>query len=172
MCRPRSASQTLNGNLPGMPSQSSLIGVVCFFSPIFSYFCLFVAAFKPCHGKLPLRKYIKTWPNDSKSSRRDCSERKGSFRSVDQRSAILTSTQMGVDAHVACRATQALSFTIRYMLLGFRITILFGHPEVDHVNDLMTSDGAKCRFFGERHLPLLPFVPGRPIKKLSGLMSR
>ena len=34
--------------------------VVCFFSQILSYFCLLVAAFKPCHGKLPLKKYMKT----------------------------------------------------------------------------------------------------------------
>jgi len=59
--------------MPGKPSQSSLIRVVCFFSPIFSYFCLFVAAFNPCQGKLPLRKYMKTCPSDSRSSRRDCS---------------------------------------------------------------------------------------------------
>ena len=49
------------------------MGVVCFFSPIFSYFCLFVAALRPCQGKLPRRKYIKTWPRDSRSSRLDCS---------------------------------------------------------------------------------------------------
>lgn len=45
-------------NSSGKPSQSSLIGVLCFFSPIFSYFCLFVAAFKPCHGRPPRRKYL------------------------------------------------------------------------------------------------------------------
>ena len=28
--------------------QSSLIGAICFFSPIFSYFCLFVVALRPC----------------------------------------------------------------------------------------------------------------------------
>jgi hypothetical protein len=49
------------------------MGVVCFFSPIFSYFCLFVAALRPCQGKLPRRKYMKTWPRDSRSSRLDCS---------------------------------------------------------------------------------------------------
>jgi hypothetical protein len=35
---------------------SSSGGVAIFFSLIFSYFCFFVAAFKPCHGKLPLKK--------------------------------------------------------------------------------------------------------------------
>ena len=60
-------------NIPGNPSHSSLIGVDCFFSPIFSYFCLLVAAFNPCQGRPPLRKYMKTCPIASKSSRRDCS---------------------------------------------------------------------------------------------------
>ena len=46
--------------LPGKPSQRSLIAVVCFFSPIFSYFCLLVAALSPCHGNPPRRKYMKT----------------------------------------------------------------------------------------------------------------
>jgi hypothetical protein len=49
------------------------MGVLCFFSPIFSYFCLFVAAFNPCHGRPPRRKYMNTWPSPSRSSRRDCS---------------------------------------------------------------------------------------------------
>jgi hypothetical protein len=48
------------GNVPGKLSQRSLIGVVCFFSPIFSYFCLLVAALRPCHGSPPRRKYMKT----------------------------------------------------------------------------------------------------------------
>lgn len=59
--------------LPGNPSQSSLIEVDCFFSPIFSYFCLLVAALRPCQGNEPRKKYINTWPKDSKSSLLDCS---------------------------------------------------------------------------------------------------
>ena len=35
-------------------------GVDIFFSLIFSYFCFLVAAFRPCHGRLPRRKYIST----------------------------------------------------------------------------------------------------------------
>ena len=76
LCRrvSRFASTPLGGrHIPGKPSHSSLIGVVCFFSPIFSYFCLFVAALRPCHGRLPRKKYMKTWPRASRSSRRDCS---------------------------------------------------------------------------------------------------
>jgi len=49
--------------------------------------------------------------------------------------AILTSTQMGVDAHVSRRAAQTLSFAIGYMLLGLRVTVLLGHTEIDHVDD-------------------------------------
>ena len=29
---------------------------------------------RPCHGRLPLRKYINMWPNASKSSLLLCSE--------------------------------------------------------------------------------------------------
>ena len=89
----------------------------------------------------------------------------------------LTSAKMSVDAHVPCRPAQALSFAIRYMLFGFRIAVLLGHAEIDHVNDLMnrnqpTLSLGERRSGGSEHSPLLPFVPGRPIKKLSGLMSR
>lgn len=70
----RYASQdTKNAAIPGNPAHSSLTIVDCFFSPIFSYFCLFVAALRPCQGSEPLKKYMKTWPRDSRSSRRDCS---------------------------------------------------------------------------------------------------
>jgi hypothetical protein len=55
----------------------------------------------------------------------------------------LTSSQMGVDAHIACRPAQALSFTIGNVLLGFRVTILLGHPEIDHMDDLMASADAE-----------------------------
>jgi len=47
-------------NEHGKPLQSSSMGVDIFFSLIRSYFWRFVAAFKPCHGKLPRRKYINT----------------------------------------------------------------------------------------------------------------
>lgn len=66
-------SYKLVSHLQGNPLLSSSIGVDIFFSLILSYFCRFVAAFSPCHGKLPLRKYISTQPNDSISSRRLCS---------------------------------------------------------------------------------------------------
>lgn len=43
-----------------LPLQRTSIGVDIFFSEIFSYFCFFVAALSPCHGKDPRLKYIKT----------------------------------------------------------------------------------------------------------------
>ena len=52
---------------------SSSKGVDSFFSDILSYFWRLVAALSPCQGKLPRLKYIKTYPSDSRSSRRDCS---------------------------------------------------------------------------------------------------
>src|SRR6218665_1451743 len=79
-CTERGTLQTLRQYkqyaecLHGKPLQSSSIGVDIFFSLIRSYFCLLVAAFRPCHTKPPRRKYIKTYPNDSMSSRRLCSE--------------------------------------------------------------------------------------------------
>ena len=60
-------------NSAGNPLHKTSTGVDIFFSLIFSYFCFFVAAFSPCHGRLVLLKYIKTYPSDSMSSRRLCS---------------------------------------------------------------------------------------------------
>ena len=48
--------KSLRKDSPSNPSASSLIGVVCFFSPIFSYFCLLVAALSPCQGSPPRKK--------------------------------------------------------------------------------------------------------------------
>lgn len=59
---------------PGNPLHNSSTEVEIFFSEILSYFCLFVAAFNPCHGSVPRLKYMRTYPRDSMSSRRDCSE--------------------------------------------------------------------------------------------------
>ena len=49
---------------------------------------------------------------------------------------IFTSAEMGVDAHVSSGTAQALSLAIGYMLFGLGVTILLGHAEVDHVDDL------------------------------------
>ena len=57
----------------GYPRHRTSTGVDIFFSLIFSYFCFFVAAFKPCQGRLPKLKYIKTYPKLSKSSLLLCS---------------------------------------------------------------------------------------------------
>ena len=40
--------------------QSCSTGVLIFFSEIFSYFCFLFAARSPCHGRLPLLKYMST----------------------------------------------------------------------------------------------------------------
>lgn len=49
------------------------MGVDIFFSLMRSYFCLLVAAFRPCQGREPRLKYMRTYPSDSRSSRLDCS---------------------------------------------------------------------------------------------------
>lgn len=49
------------------------MGVDIFFSLMRSYFCLLVAALRPCQGREPRLKYMRTYPRDSKSSRLDCS---------------------------------------------------------------------------------------------------
>lgn len=40
--------------------------------PCATHFCFLVAALRPCQGRLPRRKYMSTYPSDSRSSRRDC----------------------------------------------------------------------------------------------------
>jgi len=55
------------------PLHSSSTDVDIFFSLILSYFCFFVAARSPCHGRLPRRRYIMMYAMDSTSSRRLCS---------------------------------------------------------------------------------------------------
>ena len=49
-------SQTRSGS-PCTGPQSAL---TIFFLLIFSYFCFLVAAFRPCHSRLPRRKYFST----------------------------------------------------------------------------------------------------------------
>merc|ERR1712050_378721 len=61
------------GNSVGRALQSRSIGVARFFSMIFSYFSFFETALTPCQGNCPFAKYNKTYPMDSKSSRRLCS---------------------------------------------------------------------------------------------------
>lgn len=84
----------------------------------------------------------------------------------------LTSTQMGVDTHVPCRTTQALPFAVRDVLLGLGVPILLCHPKIDDVDDCTStySDGQALRDY--MAVPLAVLVPGRPMRKLSGLISR
>lgn len=46
-----------------------------------------------------------------------------------------TSSEMGVNTHIAGRAAKALSFAVRYMLAGPRITILLSHSKVNNMYD-------------------------------------
>lgn len=46
---------------------------------------------------------------------------------------------MSVYAHVTRGPAQALTFSIRDMLLRLWITILFGHTEIDDMNDCIQS---------------------------------
>ena len=41
---------------------------------------------------------------------------------------------MSVDAHVSCSAREALVFTIRNVLIGQRIDVLFSQPKVNDVH--------------------------------------
>ena len=45
------------------------MGVAIFYSEIFSYLSFLLSVFKPYHGKDPRKKYIRTYPIASKSSR-------------------------------------------------------------------------------------------------------
>jgi len=53
-----------------------------------------------------------------------------------RRNQRLTSSQMGVDTHIPSRSTQTLSLSVRDMLFGFRIPVLFRHSEIDDMNDV------------------------------------
>lgn len=81
------------------------MGVDIFFSLMRSYFCLFVAALRPCQGRDPRLKYMRTYPRDSRSSRLDCSVDVDGARSDQQpgveqenptTTTILTDAQMCV----------------------------------------------------------------------------
>ena len=43
---------------------------------------------------------------------------------------------MGIDGHVSCCSTQTLSLSVWDMLLCFRVSVLFGHSEIDDMNDI------------------------------------
>lgn len=95
----------------------------------------------------------------------------------------LTSSKMGIDAHVTSGATEALPFPIWDMLLSLWIPVLLSHTKIDDMNDYDTcvttperkrlehQPRAKTRGQMKRSL-LEAFDPARPIRKLSGLISR
>ena len=43
---------------------------------------------------------------------------------------------MGIDRHVSCCSTQTLSLSVRDMLLCFGVSVLFGHSEINNVNNI------------------------------------
>lgn len=59
--------------IPDNPLVNSSGVVAIFFSKILVYFSFLVLAFIPCHGNSPFKKYISTYPKDSKSSLLLCS---------------------------------------------------------------------------------------------------
>lgn len=79
---------------------------------------------------------------------------------------------MGVDTHVPCRTAQTLPFTVRDVLFGLGIPILLRHTEIDDMDDC-TSTRSDGQALGDyMAVPLAVLVPGRPLRKLSGLISR
>ena len=48
----------------------------------------------------------------------------------------LLSSEMRVDAHVACRARKRLSLPVRNMLLRLRVSVLLSHPKVDDMDHI------------------------------------
>lgn len=79
---------------------------------------------------------------------------------------------MRVDTHVASRPAQRLALAIGDVLLRLRITILLGHTKVDDMDYCRPLDELCFRKATLQSAPFAFLVPGRPIKKLSGLMSR
>lgn len=43
---------------------------------------------------------------------------------------------MGIDRHVSCCSAQTLSLSVWDMLLGLWVSILFGHSEIDDMDDI------------------------------------
>jgi hypothetical protein len=151
------------------------MGVVCFFSPIFSYFCLFVAALRPCQGKLPRRKYIKTCPSDSRSSRLDCSVNKWLRIQV-----ILNrkkKTHLGPsECLYSCIALSHSNSCVPgkgYAALFSDRGIAWPCQSRRRVR-LLSSQLINIHRvrYTERCIRLAALVAGRPTRKLSGLMSR
>lgn len=136
------------------------MGVSCLICAILSYFASSLGALMPCHGKAPFRKYNRTQPKDSRSSRRDCSD-------------IYT------NSHQFPHFFPLFPFGCLYIPLPRWVRRLMQRAVPDR---LFRSQSAMCfPVFGSRYdlaipksimniSPVLP-DPARPIKKLSGLTS-
>lgn len=123
------------------------MGVDIFFSLMRSYFCLLVAALRPCQGREPRLKYIRTYPSDSRSSRLDCSvtDREdtvggsASCRNISSRphmDACLTDAKVCVNGGVAGRASQVLIFAIGDVLVCASIAVFLSQTKVNDVDQV------------------------------------
>jgi hypothetical protein len=82
-----------------------------------------------------------------------------------------TSPKMGVDAHIPSGSTETLPFTIRDVLFGLGITVLLGHTKINDMHDCFVILGSRVFPVPVNSL-LDALVPARPMRKLSGLISR
>ena len=48
----------------------------------------------------------------------------------------LFAPEVGVDAHVTSRPGQGFSFPVGNVLFGLWVSVLLGHAEIDHVDDI------------------------------------
>ena len=132
-------------NSEGCPLHSSSRLVSSFFFLILLYFSFLVLPGNPCHGRLPLRKYRRTWPIVSRSSLLDCS------KNIIKMELCHTYSFMGVNTGVPSCSGEILSISVRYVLAVW-IFVLFSQAKVNDEYAILVSVIA-------------------PIKKLSCLMS-
>ena len=75
---------------------------------------------------------------------------------------IPTSAQMDIDAQIPHHPPRFRSFGIRYMLIGFWVTIKHSKIEIDHMDDLVEHGRQMAGELVGEHSLLLPLVPGWP----------
>ena len=79
---------------------------------------------------------------------------------------------MSVDTHIPSGSTQALSFSVWDVLLRLWVAVLLRHTKIDDVDDYVQKYINILPSLLRLDLLFAPLVAGRPIKKLSGFMSR
>jgi len=103
--------------------------VESFLSLIFSYFSFFVLAGRPYQGRLPLQKYIRTKPRDSKSSLRDYS-----IMTVNIMIDWLTYSEMRVYWGIPGRTREVLAVTVGDVLACLGVSEALSEAEIDNIN--------------------------------------